>query len=166
MSISHDSNVFQIHEFSGSVKTGFQCRPRGILRFDSLPKGLRLKDMMVQPPTYQIWFTFMHSNQAMFLAYDEKNIVSSIFVQDPRHVVRKQMYTVADSADFKLLVSERYFLLSVDQKQVSLINVLDETQAYRHGAKLVELEGGSLNPFGLSSSQGSSDASWLNPELI
>lgn len=164
MSISHDSNVFQIHEFQGTSKTGFQCRPRGILRFDGHLSGLRFKEMMVQPATNQIWFTFMSSNQIMFLAYDEKNIVSSLFVQNPKQIVANQMYTVADSSDYKLLISERYLLLEVEDRQTFFISVLEETQAYRLGARLAESEGGVPNPFGIPSNQSTND-NWFSPEL-
>lgn len=47
------------------------------------------------------------------------------------------MYQVSPSSDYKLLVSERYMLLTTNNKLVFVINVMEEAQAFKQMADSV-----------------------------
>jgi hypothetical protein len=66
------------------------------MRFDSTLKqyGLKVQEMLLQPTTKQLYFTFMNSNKIMFMAYNGLNIVGSIFTQSASDIVKNNLYTV------------------------------------------------------------------------
>lgn len=97
ITLDRKKNALLVFDAKGSNKN-FECSLKGILRFGSVLQeirdGLSFDKMYIQTSSSLLFLTMKHSNKFVMIAYNPKNMVSSLLLQSPQSIVLNGLYTV------------------------------------------------------------------------